>query len=244
MKVSILFRRYFFLIGLFFSLGSCFDEYNLTTGDVIGNAKPEGVKIIFDRGDKKFSTISGTNGQYAMHNLEAGTYTVTFEKEGYFSFKEFGFQFIGGPSKAYLNGPGSLSQKYTATVNIQSVTKGSNHGILITGSYQKNDDVDDPHRLNDFNIQWFINDQKGVSPTNYKSEFSSTCYDVQDGETFTSGCYLDEDRFGNASTIYIVGYAKYGGYVYYDWEMGRYVFAISEKPSNEWTYAILSDFYH
>jgi len=215
---------YLMVSSILFSLSSCVKEdYSLTCGDVFGNIRPEGVIITFSRGDKNFETVSGNNGSFILNNLETGIYDISFAKNGYFTYKTFGFQFLGGPAKKYINTPGNLD-----TLMISTSAKVKLNSIDVIGKMLN---INITSTINpDFGIRFFISDKPGVSLSNHiytgiGGKISGNDY----------GLLLDQQIFQNLSVIYITGYIITSStwQHYFDWEEMIPVYPITDNPSNE-----------
>jgi hypothetical protein len=229
------------ILNLFLVLCSCSDDYNLTTGKVIGFASPEGVNVIFDRGDKKFSAVT-TGGRFSIENLEAGIYDIIYEKDGYFIHKKFGFQILGGPSELIIPGSVYLQKKPTGTVTIDSVTKGGNYWLSISGTYKSNEDIEDANYLDQLYVLWLVSDQKNVSLTNYKFREWVTSYKVRDGQ-YSAGISFQKKDYGTFQTIYLRAYPK-AVHNYYDWAKNEEVLSVGDNSSNVFEYKIPADFFN
>ncbi|MGV8095391.1 MAG: carboxypeptidase-like regulatory domain-containing protein [Mangrovibacterium sp.] len=230
------------ILNLFLVLSSCSDDFTLTTGDITGVASPEGIKVTFDRGDKKFTAVTAGGG-FSIENLEAGIYDITYEKDGYFTYKKFGFQFLGGPSELVIPGSVYLYKKPIATVTIDSVTKDGNYWLSISGTYKSNQDIEDPNYLDQLSILWLVNDQKNVSLTNYKVKEWSTSYKVRDGQ-YSAVISFQKKDYGNFQTIYLLAYPKSPSDTYYDWEKNEEIISVGGNPSSVFEYKIPSDFFN
>jgi hypothetical protein len=53
-----------------------------------------GITVQFEK--TGYSTITEASGNWSMKGLPTGTYNITFSKEGYDSYRVYGFQFVGG----------------------------------------------------------------------------------------------------------------------------------------------------
>ena len=220
-------------------LFSCTEEkYDLDSGEVIGNILPEETIIIFDRGDKQFSTVSNADGQFMLSDIETGIYNITFKKEGYISFKKFGFQFVPGPSLVFVKTPGNLVLMPKNTVQIKSVEDDGNQYIKVMGTYVNNDQLPD---IRNKVYRWYIHITTEVSSENYLQTKTSTIY-ISDQEYYT-WIGLDKKHIENGSTVYIIGYEEASWYNYYDWDKNQQIYAISEDASNTYSFVLPTDFF-
>lgn len=239
MKKISLIKSAVLLGGLLFCLSACLKEdFSLTRGDVSGNATPEGVKITFDRGNKKFTVLSDAEGDYILHDLETGIYNVTFEKKGLMSYKIFGFQYFGGKSMVTMPSV-SLDPEITANLDLQSVLPAKNHSLEISGVYKLNNDT--VYTSSEY-ILWIMGTKPGVTIDNCLQKsyegFSRT------NELFRSSIQVDEKLLGGSSTIYIKGYIRASWYDYRDWEKQTRIYAVGKKESNEVKIQVPSNFFN
>ena len=61
-----------------------------------------------------FSTLTATNGSWQLEEVPAGIYTLVYSKTGYFTWKSFNFQFVGGGT--YFFGNSGIAQIPLATI--------------------------------------------------------------------------------------------------------------------------------
>jgi len=79
--------------------------YSTPKGTLIGYANlmyqsnDEGVKVSFNNVDRH--VFSDSTGKWTIYNLPQSTYTITFSKEGYGTYKYFGYGFIGGDDEYF-----------------------------------------------------------------------------------------------------------------------------------------------
>lgn len=224
------------MVLLFFSCTK--EDYTLTRGEVSGIAEPAGVKVIFDRGDKKFSTESDSTGWYVMGGLETGIYKVTFEKKGYVSYKVFGFQFLGGSASLILKGS-TLYPEATAKLSIQSVSVSGNQSLTVSGIYDKNEDKG----YSEFGgLNWFLSDSPNVTTKNFLQKAYGSL--IISDDKFSSQLQVDKRIFGNSKSVYLKGYVKASWDSYYDWEKNAMVYSIGKYASNEMKIDIPEGFFN
>ena len=65
----------------------------------------------------KGSGSSGSDGKYEITGLPAGNYELSFEKDGFGTYKRFNIEVIAGPSVTNLNGKDYLGQKSTTAIS-------------------------------------------------------------------------------------------------------------------------------
>ncbi len=221
-----------------FAFNSCRDDYSLLRGDVVGTAEPAGTKLTFDRGDKKFSTVSDSNLYFKMSNLETGIYNITLEKKGYFTYKKFGFSFHGGPAPEYLASFRSFPRPDHVTITLDSVASAGNLTIRIWGSCHREAD-----QLSTFEgIRWFISDRHGVSSGNFLQTYFSGL-NLTNSPDFEDYIDLKPEVIENSRFIYIKGYAGVSSCDYFDWDKYTEVYAITGRTTAEIKFEIPSEFY-
>ncbi len=228
---------HYFLALLLLSLAGCKDDFTVTHGDIAGIVRPEGVKITFDRGDKKFSTVSGANTQFIMHDLETGTYNIIFEKKDYFTYKMFGFTFLGGPSCV------SLPIQYLSPVpqgvkfSLDSVSSHESGTLELFGSYS----MDQIGTDGSFWTRWFISGKPGVS----SSQFLQTtyCWAYVTNDLYHIYIDVDYDLINNIPAVYIKGYPSGSFSDYFDWDKNVDVYSIGKESTAEYRFEIPNDFY-
>lgn len=237
-KISLL-KTAVLLGGLLFFLSACVkNDFSITSGDVTGNATPEGVKITFDRGDRKFTALSDAEGDYILQDLETGIYNVTFEKKGLMSYKIFGFQYFGG--KSMMTMPSiSLYTEITANLDLQSVLPAKNHSLEINGVYKLNNDT--LYASSEY-ILWIMGTKPGVTIDNCLQKGYGSF--SRSNDLFRSTIQVDEKLLGGNSTIYIKGFIRASWYDYRDWEKQVTVYAVGKKESNEVKIQVPSNFFN
>lgn len=218
-------------------------EYEFPAGDLKGKILPPGVKVTFDQGDKQFSAVSDAQGNYIIPNLEMGSYNIVWEKPGYFTFKKFGYQFLGGPTTEDITNYwiGELSPVPHATIDIKSMENVD--GLLKIGvlyHYSESDSLLNAYFLP---IRWFVSDKPNVSPTDYLNTFLS--YSFESVQYNNPDNVLDVfyyiiaypteyySKLSNITTLYFIAYPSvvygYGGY--FDWARKEMVYPIGAVGS-------------
>ncbi len=104
---------------LLFALAGCSDSNNSTvsnsddglTGDLIGkialvdhNGKPivnnSGALVQID--GTSYSAVTDSNGDWTIHNLPSRTYSLSISKDGFVTFRDFSYAFLGGGTTRYF----------------------------------------------------------------------------------------------------------------------------------------------
>ncbi len=67
-----------------------------------------------------FSAVTDSNGFWEIHNLPTSTYSISFSKAGYTTFKNTSFQFVGGGIQLY-NSSITLLQPITFSYTLDAV---------------------------------------------------------------------------------------------------------------------------
>lgn len=238
-KLTIMTNKLIPFIFLFLFSACKKEDYNLVVGTIQGVAKPEGTQIIFDRGDKQFETVSGENGVYSIQNLETGIYNIYFTKKGYFSFKKFGLQFLGGPSEINIIGSVILEKNPNAKLTLRLISFENYQRVVVSGVVIPNSDEDEDQAVT---VRWFLSDKSDVSSKNFMT--TNTSYFQLYNNAFTTDFFLSNDYFSNNSTVYLVGYFSGEFADYYDWDKEENVVAISKDASNAIEFKLPSDFFN
>ncbi len=70
----------------------------------------------------KGTGVSGSDGKYEITGLPSGTFELSFEKDGFGTYKRFSIQVIAGPGATALNGIDYLGQKSTTAISNLTAT--------------------------------------------------------------------------------------------------------------------------
>jgi hypothetical protein len=99
------------------------------SGDIVGkvNLYGENTLPLIDKSDVKvsidensYSTLSSSDGLWKLEGIPAGIHTLVFSKKGFYTEKNFGFQFVGGGT--YYYGSQYLVQIPSVTVKQLTLT--------------------------------------------------------------------------------------------------------------------------
>lgn len=204
-------------------LVACDEKDIALKGDVIGFVRllDENGSEILDRSgvmvslSDQHTATTDASGKFEINGVPAGSYIVTYEKEGYGTYKSFNFSFAGGRKPAVLYNiyllklPGfSLTQFH--------VFPQDNLSVQVTGSITQSPG---------YNFTYFFSDQGGVTSSDfdYSYGYSFCCGSVTD---FNHMISLSTSGFAKGQTVYMTIYAsnatnKFGQYNYYDYELGK-----------------------
>lgn len=225
--------KIFLFIYLVIFFNSCNKEENtFYTGNIIGfvNLVDEngnelidksGVKVSLD--NTKYSVISNDIGRFAFTDIPAGTYNLTFDKEGFGIFKRFSYQFIGGNVPALLYETKLYQQP---TIEIQSLDIFLEDNIIkISGTLTEK---------SEYSVQFFVGFSSDVSDRNY--HYKSWRYGISGftSNSFGDNIYLSNTPFSHGDKVYIVVYFynPYDLSGYYDYNLEEFFISSSKKASN------------
>ncbi len=131
-----------------FFMASCKDT-TITSGDKVGNLEGQ-VDFLYDGNNAKlsdrsgvrvsaegtsFSGITDTAGYWKIKDLPEGTYSISFSKPGFDTYKNTSFQFVGGGTLWF--GRIAMGQPPAYTVTIDSIQE-KNHlanGRIVDSGY-------------------------------------------------------------------------------------------------------------
>ncbi len=200
-------NKLIYCIVLFFLLISCNkdDDSNPLQGDIVGFVQlydennydlsdNSGVTVTIDTLNK--STTTDENGRYYFSDIGAGTYCLTFSKDGYFSKNLCGCQFIGGNVPYYI-GKSSIYEKPDIEVDNFEATY-SNDLINVTAT------------INETSQYWgniYFSTDAEVSNENY--EYAQQLYFCCTSTTsIDEEIALGDTPFTENETIYLVIYFR------------------------------------
>jgi hypothetical protein len=190
-----------------------------------------------------FSTTTSVSGKWSMTGLPSNTYTVTFSKAGYGTYKELGYQFVGG-GNAYLpdvrlgampaGTVGSLSAR--ALDSLASDTSGgptlSFKHVQVESSIQAS-----PSQVDSVgSLRVFIGLSNTVSHLPGSFIFYRDFYDEPgraSGRVDISRQEFAQYGIAPGTTVYIVAYVvNRGGTTYYDPDLHGSVYTSVSAPSS------------
>jgi hypothetical protein len=220
------FRAILLLIGLCATIIGCQEEIvTPISGDVIGFIKllDEKGNEIADRSnvrvrlDAHHSVLTDANGKFKYQGLESGTYHVSFEKEGFGTYKRFNFVFVGGnrPAVFYNIHLVKLPSLEVKTFEVKAL---GNFQLEVSGTMTPTDN---------YYFTYFFSKDPMVSNIHYESSYgySACCFPMT---AFDNYFILSSTNFSVGQKIYVSSYVvntanQYGLYNYYDYEINHYV---------------------
>jgi hypothetical protein len=160
-----------------------------------------GMNISSDQGS---TTVSEASGEFRLSGLATGNHDLSYEKQGFGTYKKFDIQVTGGTDATLLNGIDYLGQKSTTIISNLTVTPntpGSTFNIGCTITPPPTPSQPRPFRL-------FFGKDGAVSSSDYHYAPSNTWL-----ATTGSGSILNYDcaelythGFSSGETIYLIAY--------------------------------------
>jgi Carboxypeptidase regulatory-like domain len=208
------------------------DECNAVAGSFAG------VKITIE--GTSFSAVTDANGIWEVKNLPAGTYVISYSKDGYFTEKIEGYQFVGGGDAYVANNrftrETSLNQVPTWTFGQIEALRGQHDStntpapwVILRGTMTPSTCGAGRYRT----LVLFLSDNSGVSTTSYKKVMPiSVSGDTQFNATIGSAA-LRELGFASGSTVHAIAVPATHAGVRRDPATGKEEFqALGSTPSN------------
>ncbi len=205
---------------------------NCPKGDMIGFVElldgsgneivdKSGVKVSLE--NTSYSAITDKNGRYEFRDIQAGTYFITYTKEGFGTYKRYNCQFVGGRIPDLVNETILYEFSSVEILNIEMNVEGDR--IIISGEITES-------RL--FSLQSFINDSADVSNTHYDytSDRFSYYSSIFPYSSFNFSYDLNFITYQSGDEIFIVLYSSNGkDSGYYDYETGMHIYPTLTKTS-------------
>ncbi|WP_160143438.1 carboxypeptidase-like regulatory domain-containing protein [Chryseolinea soli] len=230
-KISIPFVLFLALAA--FAMPGCEKEKTVSLrGDVIGF-----VKLIDEKGNPQrdngnakvtvgenvATSTTEASGRFEMKNVPVGTYTMTFEREGYSVKKQFNQLLAGGNEPAVVTGI-TLVQFPTIAASDIKVTS---DGYFVTATGTLNPAVDF------YLIRLYVNDSSNVSNEHYDFQGGSQgcCGSLKGFQVSASSYPVAPPR---NTKLYVALYASSqansgGTYSYYDYTSNRWIDPTEKK---------------
>ena len=164
-------------------------------------ADKSGVKITVN---EKHSALTNDAGRFELTGMEPGTYTLTFEKDGFGTMKRFNFIFAAGNVPALVS---DVNLGELPDINILDHSVSVANGIAtVTGSISETES---------YYFIYYFNDKPEVDNINYAVTYGYQYCCV----TVTGFSHHIPIPIGS-SPLYMVAYAAnpQGNYSYYDFE--------------------------
>jgi hypothetical protein len=161
--------------------------------------------------DEKHSVTTNAIGRFEFKDIEAGTYQVLFEKEGFGSVKRFNYIFTAGNVPGVITDVNMIGLSTISLIDKQIQTSSSS--ITVTGTMTG---------TNSYYFVYYFYDKENADVSDYitSAGYSFCCSPVT---TFTHNLSIPP-----SSPLYVACYAmskanEYGQYNYYDYEKARSV---------------------
>jgi hypothetical protein len=164
-----------------------------------------------------YATTTDANGKWTLTNLPSGTYTVTISKAGYGTYRQFGYQFVGG-GNAYFS---DLTLGMIPTATVQSLVIQT-----VDTSHSKGDSVVEMRHLqveiiptlswgtgepdSTVDVMYYIGTNSNVSSNTADHKFSAAVAAVHGKAVYNLPLSHDGLAYygmPSGTTIYVVAYA-------------------------------------
>lgn len=224
-KISVTMTIFLLLLG-------CGKKENVTLkGNIVGFAglvDENGVQIRDKEGvTVKIENTSNTvntdqNGRFEFSNISAGTYNLTYSKEGFGIYKRLSYQFVGGNEPGVLD---KITLYQVPSVEIQNVNVSYADSVLdITGTLSE---------IGQCNIVYYLNDSADVSNEHYDYSYKSKycCLPTHDISDYIN---LPLDPLYYAHSVYMIIYLAnyYDNNGYFDYVNQKYILSSAKKASD------------
>ncbi|WP_334055681.1 carboxypeptidase regulatory-like domain-containing protein [Polaribacter sp. P097] len=227
MKVNYLVLTLAILVG-FTSCGGSDDSMTnpITSGNISGsvNLYDESVTQIDNNGmtvkveGTSISTTTDIDGKFTLTDVPFGTYTLTYEKSGYGTFKRFDVDHNNG--NTFIADAPSLGQKSTTSVTNLSINSSSSFPVIITTTTNPVANQADTRY-----IRFFFSTDANVSSENFDSVLETYPINDTPHNLNISQASLDALGFASGTTVYVKSYGEsFWGNQYDDPNLGRQVF--------------------
>ncbi len=216
------------------------------------NINPHNDSVLVVIEGTHYSALTDTNGNWQIDSLSTGTYSISFSKPGYSTWKNTSYSFIGGGIVPFLYGVSLyLTQIPHFPIFLDGITiprlnsydSASIYGhVTITSGYGK-------ERI--FIVSSKSKNDLGTNPRVALSPLLNTMiretFQYPDANTFQvryDGFSRFFDGFNSGDTIYIRAYPNmnqhdYVGYYYFDVQSRKYVVTGCGEGSNILTAVVL-----
>ena len=222
-------KIYFILILAFWSCSGDGDEE--TTPPAATAADITGTVSLYDEGDTQIdnsgmtvkvvgtskSATTNASGSFTLSGVTFGTYTLTYEKAGYGTFKKYGVEHRNG--NTIISQTTSLGEVSTTKVtDLEAGVEGGNVLVSITtdpaGSLQ-----------NKRYVRYFLSTDPEVSNENYTYYSGVILFENNPVRLVLTPDFLEDEGFASGQTVYV---KAYGDSVfandYLDPDLSRWVF--------------------
>lgn len=173
-------------------------------------------------GKQEWSSLTNQRGRYQIDELETGTYTLQYQKEGYGIYKLYGYPFVGGEEASEVYDDVELVQEpayYFKNLKVEMEEKGGETYFNLNA-----DVFHLPENETYVGMRYFISNQEDVSVKNYEvSEYANIS--VNNDQVFRA-VLIDPELLETYHSLYVVVYPcamcahsytepEYGKKVYY-----------------------------
>lgn len=227
-------HRLIISLVLILSVLSCKEEKDTssdtaTKANIIGdvNLYDEGVKVVNDDGmtvkieglTPSISATTDDTGEYTLTDVPFGTYTLTFEKIGYGTFKIMELEHSNTGSSTIIKHSPSLGKSSTTKIVGLSVNKSDDKIVLSTTTSSGGSNG------NDIYIRYFLSNSHDVNNSNYKYFSPGLTARINPLKSTITKDELIERGFSSGETVYVKVYGdSFWSNKYEDTKLGKIVF--------------------
>lgn len=164
------------------------------------NLGGEGMTIIVQDSDPQIMATTNSLGQFTLENVPFGTHTLSYEKEGYGTFKRFEVELTADNSPLSLEDTPSLGQlSTTAVVEITAEVEGDEVTLFVG--------TDPAGNVGNIRyVRFFLRDRENVSDERY-GYFSETIAAGNNPVEFNlTRSQLESLGFAQGSEVYVIAY--------------------------------------
>ncbi len=208
-----------------------YDQYGYVISD------RQGVTVTAIGSEPELSAVTNSKGRFEIESLPTGIYDLQFSREGFGTYHECNFRFVGGPATVY----GYTSMVQVSTTLISELDLYTDPVSLVDWVTCRVAPAPSPDRP--INIRFFVGESENVSPSNYA--FTFRC-DFEDGSEVIAGggpgqiafslsgsSMSPADTYPQGTTLYVVAHGCSNQYDIYLDNDGNTVFtSINPQGSN------------
>jgi hypothetical protein len=204
--------------------------------DAEGRTIPDAGGVSVTVEGTNFTATTGSNGQWSIASLPAGTYVVTFSKSGYGTYKSIGHRHVGG-GDSYLSPVtlGAVPNSAITSFSVRSLDSIYSDSII---TYFKHVEVKTEYSGDPGRIKVYFGNNQNVSNTPGNYLFVLDAIQYQDGNWRKMLLRVrSEDlvQYGitSGTTLYAVAYitSDYGTQ-YFDPAANQWAYTSVTAPSN------------
>ncbi|CAM1357746.1 carboxypeptidase-like regulatory domain-containing protein [Tenacibaculum xiamenense] len=165
------------------------------------------------------SATTNSEGSFTLQEVPFGTYSISYEKQGFGTFKKFNIEHSNTGSSTILTGAPSLGQMSTTTVTgVTATANGNNIVVSVTTN---------PAGTNSTAryIRYFMSKNESISHENYTFHSSGITIRINPIEITLSQSDLTNAGFSSGETVYIRAYGdSFWSNEYEDPNLNRKIF--------------------